>query len=438
MHAQETREDVDVSSQTVIPPEKALETVPGRIQGGWLGAMLLLLAIGVGGFVVAAGQDPTRAWSTVWANFLFWTALAQAGVLFGAVMQTAKGHWGKGFRRLGEGMGAFLPASFLIFTALVLFGAPHVFPWAGGLEGVEVRGHFNAEYLTLGGVTWRNTAGLLVLYGLSFWYLKVALRPDAPLLLEKLDGWRAGMMGWLARGWKGEEAEMERVRTVLGRLAPALILAWVVVFSFLSFDMIMAVVPGFFSMIWGPYYFVGGWLCMLALMALLAWRYNDRYDLSDHWGRWEFHDLGKLLFAFVIFWSYLWWSQYLVIWYGNLGWETVFFEQRTAPGFDLYWLQMILIFGLPFVLLLWRKPKMRPGWLAFVAVIILAGFWLERHLLVAPSVLEEGGSFVPGWPEAAVSLGFVGLFGLCYSLFASTFPKVPIRETFVGEASTGP
>ena len=416
--------------ENVAPPEVALATVPGRMEGSWLGVLAVLILVGAGGFALGVRTDPARAWSTVWANFLLWTALAQAGVMFGAVLQTAKGHWGKGFRRIAEGMGAFLPVSLLLFLALVVWGGPHVFPWLG-----EVEGHVNREWLTLGGVGWRNAAGLLVLYALSFWYLEVALRPDAPLLEERLDGWRAGLAAWMARGWRGDEEEVERSRRLLGRISPALLLVWVGVVTLLSYDLIMSLMPGFLSVIWGPYYFVGGWLSMLALVAILAWRYRDRYDLRAQWGRWEFHDLGKLLFAFTIFWAYMWWSQYLVIWYGNLGRETVFFEQRTEPGFGLYWVQMILIFGLPFALLLWREPKKRPEWLAFVSVVLLAGFWLERHLLVAPSVL---GGFSFGWTEVAVSLGFAGLFGLCYSLFASTFPKLPIRETLPGEASTGP
>lgn len=417
--------------RTVVPPEVALATVPGRIEGRWLGALALLVVVGVAGFAVAVGREPARAWTTVWANFLFWTALAQAGVLFGAALQTAKGHWGKGFRRLGEGMGAFLPVSFLVFLGMVFFGHGHVFPWLG-----EIETHVNREWLNIGGVRWRNALGLLLLYGLSFWYMAVAWRPDAPLIAEELEGWRARFVGWLARDWRGDEAELERSRRLLGRISPVLVLLWAVVFSLLSYDLIMSLMPGFLSIIWGPYYFFGGWLSMLGLLAVLAWWYGERDGLSAHWNEWQFHDLGKLIFAFAIFWAYLWWSQYLVIWYGDLPFETVFFEQRTPEGSWIYWLQMVLIFGLPFVLLLGRNPKKNPAWLALVGVVVLAGFWLERHLLVGPSVMEE--VLRAGWVEAAVSLGFVGLFGLCWAVFASTFPKVPIRETLVGEASTGP
>lgn len=412
------------------PAERALATVPGRISPGTLVFWLVLVALGGAGFATSVGDAPDRAWSTVWANFLLWTALAQAGVMFGAVLHAAKGHWGKPFRRLAEGMGSFLPVSFLLLLALLTWGAPHVFPWVEPVEG-----HVNREWLTLSGVFWRNVAMVAALYVLSFWWLRVSLRPDAPEVAERLSGWRRALVAWIGRKWRGDDEEIERARERLGRLAPALVLAWVTVFTLLSFDLIMSLIPGFLSVVWGPYYFIGGWLGMLALLAVLVWAYRSRYDLTAEWGEWELHDLGKLTFAFVIFWTYLWWSQFLVIWYGNLGRETIFFEQRTGGGFGPYWLQMVLIFGLPFALLLWRKPKKNPAWLAFVAVFVLVGFWLERHLLVQPSVLE---GFTLGWPEVSVSLGFLGLFGLCYSLFSSTFPKIPIRETLVGSPSRGP
>ena len=414
--------------------ERALATVPGRVSGGALAFWLLLVGVGVAGFWTTVGDQPGRAWSTAWANFLFWTALAQAGVAFGAVLQAAKGHWGKPFRRVAEGTGAFLPVSFVLLVALLAWGAPHVFPWVDGVQGA--RGHVNLDWLTLDGILWRNVLSVAALYALSLWWLRLALRVDAPEVAERLSGWRRSLVRWIGRGWRGTDDEMEELRTRMGRLAPVLILAWVVVFTMLSFDLTMSLIPGFLSVVWGPLYFVGGWLSMLALVAVLAWAHRNRYELEAAWGKWNYHDLGKLLFAFTIFWAYLWWAQYLVIWYGNLGRETIFFEQRTDGGFGPYWLQMVLLFGVPFVLLLWRKPKMKPAWLAFVSLFTLAGFWLQRHLLVEPSTLEAG--FRLGWPELSVSLGFVGLFGLCYSLFASTFPKVPIREVLPGEASEGP
>jgi Ni/Fe-hydrogenase subunit HybB-like protein len=201
----------------------------------------------------------------------------------------------------------------------------------------------------------------------------------------------------------------------------------------------MSLMRNFISVMWGPLYFIAGWLCLLSLVAILAHRYRERHNLDDVWGKWEFHDIGKLMFAFTIFWAYIWFAQFLPIWYGNLGRETIFFEQRTENGFGtLLWLQMALVFMVPFVLLLFRRPKMDSRYLSLVGLILLVGFWLERYMLVVPSTWKgEGIPF--GWPEIAITVGFMGLFGLSYSLYASLTPKLPIHEALIiGERSRGP
>ncbi len=420
--------------ETTVAPERALSTVHGRVSGLATAIWLSAIAVGAAGFLFALGREPQRAWMAVYANFLFWTAMAQAGVMFGAVLVTAKGHWGKPFRRVAEATGAFLPIALLVFVGMY-FGAGYVFPWLDPAWP----GHINRAWLTLDRVFVRNGILLLVLFGLSGWFLRLSLRPDAPLIAQKQTGWRRSVLNAISRGWRGDEEEAARSRRILSWLGPLLIGVWVIVFSLLSFDLTMSLMPSFLSVIWGALFFVGGWLCMLCLVAVLAHRYKEHYSLDDVWGKWEFHDLGKLMFAFVIFWSYLWFSQFLPIWYGNIGRETQFFELRTENGFGpLLWAQMALIFMIPFALLLWRRPKMRSRHLAIVGLVVLTGFWLERYMQVVPSVWKgEGVPF--GIPEVAVTLGFLGLFGLSYSIYASLTARIPVREALlIGSRSKGP
>lgn len=414
--------------------DQALTTIGGRIPPRWLLVWTGAIVIGVVGFATTVGDDPQRAWMSVWSNFLFWTAISMAGVIFGAILQVAKGHWGKPFRRLAEAAGAFLPVSFGLFLTLRL-GAEHIFPWLGPVETE----HINRDWLTLDGVFLRNGILLALLYLFAFVWLYYSIRADAPLIAAEHRGWRKSFVGLFARGWRGDEEEVERCRRRIGRLSPPLILAWTVVFSLLAFDFSMSLTPGFVSMIWGPYYFIGGWLCLLALLAVMSHRYNGRFGGLQLWGKWHFHDLGKLMFAFVIFWTYLWFAQFLVIWYGNIPREANFFMSRTtAPFHWIFWLQMVLIFALPFPFLLGRSPKMNSRWLAFVGLIILVGFWVERWNMVAPSLWQREG--IPlGIPEVMISLGFLGLFALPYAAYITTFPKVPLREAIaLGSPGRGP
>ncbi|MEN8143521.1 MAG: hypothetical protein ABFS14_01100 [Gemmatimonadota bacterium] len=423
-----------MSSETVqLAPERILDTVSGKLSGRILAVWLAAILVGAAGFFLSVQEAPQRVWQAVWINFIYFVTIAQAGVMFGAVLVTARGHWGKPFRRVAEAMYGFLPIAVLVFFGMS-FGAEHVFPWVGPVEG-----HINRDWLTVDGLFLRNGALLLILLAGSTVYLRLSIRPDAPLIAERLTGWRRRLMASLASGWRGDEEEAERSRRILNWLAPVLVVAWVFLFSFLGVDLTMSLIPGFVSVIWGWLFVVAGWLPALCLIALLAHFLKKQHDLGDVWTKWEFHDIGKLMFAFTIFWSYMWWSQYLPIWYGNIGRETIFFEQRLYGDFaPLFYAQMALVFAIPFTLLLARRPKMSSRHLSLVAVILLVGFWLERYNAVVPSTWKgEGVPF--GLPEITITIGFVGMFGLGYSLVSSLLPKLPIREALiVGERGRGP
>jgi hypothetical protein len=206
----------------------------------------------------------------------------------------------------------------------------------------------------------------------------------------------------------------------------------------MAIDLIMSLLPGWLSFLYPAYFFIGAWLSALtgiAIAATLLRKYMDFDAFASH----QWHDLGKLIFAFCIFWAYLWFSQYLPIWYGNMPRETIFIETRSVPPWTtLSVVFFLLIFVTPFLLLLWQKVKMVPPYLASVAGLILIGLWLERFNSVVPSIWGE--TSVPlGWIELLVTLGFLGLFGFSYGLYASTFPMVPLNDSLiVGTPRKGP
>jgi hypothetical protein len=141
----------------------------------------------------------------------------------------------------------------------------------------------------------------------------------------------------------------------------------------------------------------------------------------------QLHDLGKLSFAFTVFWGYLFFSQYLPIWYGKLPWEQTFIITRaTPPWSSLSAVWITLCFVVPFVALIGRAPKMRPLWLGFFTGVILIGLWIEMYLFIAP-VHYHGGSIFPGW-EMLVGVGFAGLFMTAVSWFLTTFPAIQIWQ----------
>ena len=425
------------TAEARITREEILQRIPGRIPGRFLATFGLLALAGLVGFFLGLAADPQRAWQAYLVNFLFFSGLAAAGVVFGAIIHVARGHWGKPMLRIAQGFGAFLPASFALFL-LLYFGRYRIFPWIGrsvDLTGAPLR----TAWLNVGGVFGRGTVFLFAFYAACFMFIYYTVRPDMAAVAPRLDGWRRRLAERIGRGWRGDAEELARSRRVLGRLAPALVLAYAVVLSGMAVDLIMSLAPGWNSILFPAYFFIGAWLSALAATAVMASLTRRRMDLDafapNHW-----HDLGKLIFAFCIFWTYLWFSQFLVIWYGNMPRETAFIRPRMlAPWAPVSIAFFVMVFPIPFVLLLGQKAKMIPGYLASVAGVILLGFWLERFDMVVPSIWKSGG--VPlGWIELLVTLGFLGLFGLCYALYASTFPMVPLDEEslLIGQPRKGP
>ena len=155
---------------------------------------------------------------------------------------------------------------------------------------------------------------------------------------------------------------------------------------------------------------------------------RDRLGISAWVGTQQLHDVGKLLFGFCILWAYMFWSQYLVIWYGDLAEETEFIYHRMhGPWGPIAWLVLALCFVVPFVVLLSRAIKMKPVGLTAIAIVVLVGMWLERFILVAPS-LWHGDTVPLGLLEIAITLGVFGLFGYCYTGFLNTFPILPVSD----------
>lgn len=413
-----------------------IDRVPGRVQGRIAMALVSMSALGLIGFVLGLAYAPQRAWQAYLVNFLFFSGLAAAGVIFGAGMQVAKGHWGKPLHRIAQGFGAFLPVSWILFILLYL-GHDLIFPWIG--NPVNPDGHALPEaWFNVSGLFLRGTIFLGLLYAGCLAFMYYSLRPDVPAVSGKLSGWRRRLADWMSRGFRGPDEEAARSRRILGRLSVPLILGFVIILSGMAIDLIMGLTPGWLSVLFPAYFFIGAWLSALAGIALLAAVLRRHLDL-DFFAASSWHDLGKLIFAFCIFWAYLWFSQFLPIWYGNLPRETLFIEARWQDPWTAWSVAFfVCVFLAPFVLLLWQKVKLMPAYLGSVGGLILVGFWLERFNMVVPSIWRESG--VPfGWVEVLVTLGFVGLFGLCYALYTSTFPLVPLRDSLIiGRPRKGP
>lgn len=392
--------------------------VPRPVPRSLVAALWGGVALGGGACVGGLFVDAGRAWQIYLVNFLFWSGLAQGAVVFAAIYHVVGARWGAAIRRLAEGMAAFLPVSLVLF--LPLYFGLEVF-----LDPVREINPQRGAWFDPRFIFVRGLLGLGSMTVLSLLFVYYALRPEVGGAVERGLLPRRWPYDWLAQEWHGEEVERQRGRRGMDVVAAGVLLAYPITYSFMAFDLIMALDPFWYSSLFGGYFFISTFYLGLAGLAVVAVLARWTIGLTAITPS-QFADLGKLLFGFTLTYAAMLWSQYIVIWYGNLPEETHFVVVRLweRPWAPLSWAVLAATLLVPFVIFLSRGAKRVPGIMLAVGALVAAGLWLERYVLVVPSLWHH--ETVPfGWLEAAVTVGFLGAAGLSYEFFLRHFPLVP-------------
>jgi hypothetical protein len=406
----------------------------GRLSGHAHGGRFQLLVMGGGVLALAgaalfgaaiAGGNADRAWQLFHVNWLFFTGLAGGSVALAAVHKIAQAKWSGVVLRFAEAAVAFLPVSLLGLILIFTFGYDHIF---GPMqEQLHALSHGKALWLSKPWMFGRLLVGLTGLYYIGWQLIRADLLPDLADTLEQADGPRRARYDRLLAGFDASAAGREANEARIHRLAPLYAVVYSLVFTMVAFDGIMALQPHWFSNLLGGFYFMGSFLgahMLLALMVMYAGSQTGVWHLISPKQR---HDLGKLCFGLTVFWAYLMFAQFLVIWYGNMPEETGFvFARLWGTWLPVGRAVFLGLFLIPFIGLLGVLPKKFPVTMALFATISLVALWLERYLMVMPSVTALDGP-VFGFPELGATLLFLGLFLLTYGLFARAFPMVSPR-----------
>ncbi|HEY7686077.1 MAG TPA: hypothetical protein VH833_08235 [Gemmatimonadales bacterium] len=344
-----------------------------------------------------------RVWSAYHFNLLFWLGLAQAGVVFAASQKLAKGHWSGLVIRFAEASVAFLPVGVVLFLAS-LFGRGHIYSWIA-----EPRTDLG-WWLTPFWFYVRNGALLTLLAWLSWRFVREDMAPD---------------VAELAGGAPVEPNEAARGR--INRDAALVVVGYAFGYSLLAFDLVMSLAHKWVSNLYGAFYFMGSFLAALMWLAVLSIRMRTRMGLDGLYSKKQQHDLAKLCFGLTVFWAYLMFSQFLVIWYGNLPEETYFIFYRLWGVWRPFGVAVFLmVFLIPFIGLLGEKPKKAPAWFLAMALVSLSGIWIERYLEIVPSINDGAGPAL-GLPELGALLFFGGLYALAVAWFAGRYPMISPR-----------
>ena len=369
---------------------------------------LIVGVVGVAGLGAAwamTGGDAHfwKAWLNGW---LLVVAVAQGLFALSMLNHVAGGRWGALARRVFEASGRTLPLVFVLGLPIVL--QPSIlYKWARP----EVVAN---DTLIQHKVAWLNTTGFTIRYVVYFlvWWL----------LAFVLSKWS------LQHDQTGEE----QYRVKMQKASAGGLVAYALTGTFASVDWIMSLDPHWFSSLFGFGFVVGHGLAAFAFLVPMMYFLGQRAPLDKLVTSRLFHDYGKLMLAFVMLWTYMTISQYLIIWSGNLPEEITWYLDRSGHGWKAISTALIVgHFGLPFFLLLSQDLKKKPRVLSVIAFWILAMRWFDYYWQVTPSVSHDAVAFAWFDPIAPLGLGGLWLAFLVQQLKGK--PMVPVREPILKE-----
>ena len=399
--------------------------LPVKRHGGLRTLWLVCMAIGLVTFAVMLFTDAKRAWGSYAINSLYWLGIANGAMVLACAIRLSNGRWAGPIIRIAESTSAYYPFGIAFMLVLLIFGSHTYLPW---LTHVEPR---QAPYLNLPFLVVRTVVGLGLLWWLGRDIVRVSLRTDAHLLKNHVAPELKPRYEKLAEGWRGDAQEVAWQRDRLSKRSPQMVLAFAIFSTLFAWDWVMSLTPEWTSTLFGWWYFMGAFLSGIAMTAFLATRVRTGMKLESYITPLHFWDVGKLIFGFSIFWAYEFWAQYLPIWYANLPDETWWvFLRFEEPWRALGMTVFTFVFLLPFCGLMNMATKKSSFWLALFSLIVLSGMWLERHVLVMPS-LEPDKVWV-GLPEIGVTIGFLGVFGWAVQGFMTKYPTVKVADVLDG------
>lgn len=329
--------------------------------------------------ILTYSNQPGRIWVNVLLSNYFVLALSLSGVFFIAVHVLGQSGWHTSIQRIPEAMGAYLPIAF-IGMIIVLFGVKDIYHWAHNTYHdailTDKKAYLNIPFFILRMVIY--FAGWIIL-GRSMWRASINLD-------------RTGDLKWF------------RKHTTYSAL---FVVFFAITISASSWDWLMSIDVHWFSTLYGWYIFSGllvSGIAMIILLLIILRSLGYFQHVNDE----HFHDLGKYLFAFSIFWTYLWFSQYMLIWYSNIPEETKYFVQRLEDYQLLFFINVGINFFIPFMILMTRGSKRRTWIMLVVSIIVLGGHWLDFYLAVMPGTLGKEAGI--GFLEMGLTLGFIGIF----------------------------
>ncbi len=382
------------------------------------------------GFGVSGITNPIF-WAFYITNFVFWIGISHAGTLISAILRLVNAGWRRPVTRCAEVITAFALMIGAMFPIIHL-GRPWLFFWLMPYpSNRQIWPNFRSP------LVWDFFAITTYLTG-SVLFLFLPMIPDLALVRDKATGVRRTIYGALALGWQGTPKQWHRLESAMQIMAVAIIPVAVSVHTIVSFDFSMAPVPMWHSTMFGPYFVAGAIFSGIAGLIIAMAGLRKFLHLEAYLHPVHFQNLGKLLLMMSLLWTYFVFAERLTIWYGNESAEIAVLRATQKGSFaPLYWTMVVCNFVIPFSILSLKKLRTITG-CVIASFGVLIGMWLERFLIVVPSLGHKylpytWGTYRPRPVEILITISTFAAMVLLYTLFAKFVPIISIWELRAGE-----
>jgi hypothetical protein len=374
---------------------------------------IITIAMAIAGmvtFIIGMITDPAITWASYLVSVYYFLSLAIGAAFFLAIQKITQSGWSSAFKRVPEAMAAWIPVCFVFFL-LLWFGRHQIYEWSLETENNDLLLQHKSPYLNMPFFFIRMIISFIVWIVILNILRRISLKEDT---FDPSD--EKSILGNFHRG------EM---------YSKIFIFILAVTFTFMSFDWIMSIEPHWYSSVFAFKNFIGAFLHGVAIIALIVFILH-RQGYFPFLNQYHLHDFARYIFIVSIIWGYLWFAQFMIIWYGNIPEETNYYFYRWHEGWKVFfWLQMALNWGLPFLILLPVQPSRNMKVITSVIVILIIGHYVDIFVQVMPAISN---GFRMSWIDAGLFIGFAGLFCLVVATALSKAKIVPENHPYLIES----
>jgi Ni/Fe-hydrogenase subunit HybB-like protein len=374
----------------------------------------------------AAGNNHPAVWGTYLASFIFWIGLSHSGTLLSCVLHITNSAWRKAIYRSAEAMTLF---SLMVAATMVMVhvGRPWFIHWAVPYPNqMEMWPNFRSPLMfDVMAITTYLTGSSIFIYMGSI--------PDFAAVRDRTTGWRHHMYVLFSLGWRGTDTQWHRLAWAYTFLAVLIIPLAVSVHSIVSWDFAMSIVPSLHQTIFAPYFVVGAIYSGTAGIVTVMFMLRKYMGFEQYIKPMHFDNLGKLLLALSLIWTYINIVEVFTGWFSGASGEIEALKFRMFGFYAVLYWEMILFCAVAPLLLISKRFRHSLVPMLILSLAINIGMYTERFLIVATSqprqyLPDAWGLYIPSMVEISIIVGSLALFVTLFLIFVKIYPSISIYE----------